>query len=148
MLDMTTVDAKYVEWIAAHYGDHLRALASCVSASVAMKAAFPELEIVKGWCNGHEHAWCVTPTGTIVDPTAIQYTDPEGCYGYPDLKYEAWEPGMEVRVGKCMECGSDIYAAVQSLDGVRRTFCDDTCRSDFEEADFVYERLRELLFDD
>jgi hypothetical protein len=117
----------YEGWIAEHYSTLGSAVGACSVATNKMVKAFPELVKVAGWCNGHEHYWCVAPDGTVVDPTARQFTDVLGSYRYPELHYRAWEPGDKVRVGRCMNCGDDIYKEVQSLDGTRYCVCSDEC---------------------
>jgi hypothetical protein len=85
-----------------------------------MREAFPELQEVRGHVTtawGKDgHVWLVDPDGAIVDPTAGQYPYVAA--------YDPWKPGDEVCVGKCMNCGCQIWEAVQSLEGVKRR---DTC---------------------
>jgi hypothetical protein len=85
------------------------------------------------YCNWgrREHWWCETPDGTIVDPTASQF-DFVG-------EYVPWEPGAEVRVGRCMDCGEDIYARPTALgeppkDLYSTTFCDARCAENMTKA--------------
>lgn len=124
---------SYAEWIANYVKRHPRTYGLCGSACKEMRAVFPELVEVPGWCNGREHVWLVDPEGNIVDPTASQFGDPvmDG-FG---LEYRAWKPGDEVRVGRCMNCGEDIYAEVENLkDGGKshRSVCSDDCASELE----------------
>lgn len=117
--------ADYQSWIdafAAKRKGYLRGY--CMTATAEMVAAFPELIRVAGFCNGAEHFWCVTPEGEVVDPTAKQFGD--GPY-----EYKPFESGDEVRVGRCMDCGDDIYANVDALGGARKYFCNDDCRRSF-----------------
>lgn len=117
----------YEEWIvdwARRRNGHVAH--RCVEATREMVEAFPELRRVAGWCcySGgfeQEHFWCVAPDGTIVDPTAAQFENIEG--------YREFQPGDEVRVGRCMNCGSGIYAAVESLMDPRysRSACGSEC---------------------
>ena len=88
----------YAEWIADYEQTQLRKVrllgteelteaeriaivvrGNCREATAAMVKAFPELRRVRGhygWC---PHWWCETPDGTVVDPTARQFT-PGGIY--------------------------------------------------------------------
>ena len=94
-----------------------------------MVKQFPELTIVKGHVEDlqwgrRSHIWLKTAEGEIVDPTVAQFPSV--------MEYEEWEPGDEVRVGKCMECGEEIWRSVQTLDvedpGCRRPyFCSEEC---------------------
>lgn len=89
---------------------------SCGAACKEMAAVFPNFTIVPGWActsddedDGYEHVWCVDESGTIYDPTKAQFNE-------PIAHYRPWKPGDTVRTGKCMNCGWDIYRAVQSLE--------------------------------
>ena len=111
----------YADWIARFLAEHngsVRGL--CASASMAMKAAFPELAIVRGFhCPGGPHWWLTAPDGTIVDPTASQFPKPGA--------YRPFRPGDIVQVGRCMNCGEEIYEKVQSLDGSPKCVCSPEC---------------------
>ena len=108
-------------------------LGRCMEATTAMQKQFPELRVVKGhvYCphpwGKRGHAWCVDSEGNVLDPTVKQFP---GIF-----EYEEWKAGDEVRVGKCMDCGSDIWAQVESIDKepARVTFCDSECESRFRE---------------
>jgi hypothetical protein len=115
---------EYEDWIRAYKIEHnwnVRGL--CSIATTRMAEAFPELTRVPGWCyhstGSDEHWWLAAPDGTIIDPTASQFTGL--------LRYEPFKPGDEVRVGRCMNCGIGIYEAVDALSGPRRTSCSDEC---------------------
>lgn len=123
----------YDEWIAA-YADRARAAKSsvfgrCREATDEMAAAFPELRrtpghvLVLDW-GRRAHWWLVAPDGSVVDPTAAQFP--------AIIEYEPFEPGVEVRVGRCMNCGEDLYAYPQSLDEqlTKPMFCGDVCASE------------------
>lgn len=123
---------NYEEWIidwARRRDGHVAH--RCVEATLEMVEAFPELRRVAGWCSHAggvtEHFWCQAPDGTIVDPTAAQFQAIEG--------YREFQPGDEVRVGRCMNCGSGIYAAVESLQDPkhRRSACSDECEQELLE---------------
>jgi hypothetical protein len=125
------VHSKYTQWIATYLARVGSPRGQCVVAANEMREAFPELVEVRGWFHCAEHCWLLAPDGTIVDPTVSQF----GMWDTVPEAYRAWKPGDEVRVGRCMECGDDIYRVVQTLDdGVRESFCDVKCRSDFVTA--------------
>lgn len=48
--------------------------------------------------------------------------------------YEPWKPGDEVRVGKCMNCGEEIWEAVQTIDVApeQKCICSPECHAEFE----------------
>lgn len=84
-------------------------------------AKFPELTKVLGFYDGSEHAWCVTPDGVIVDPTIKQFYVTEGD---PTL-YRVFNPEIDkIYLGKCMECGTEIYG-LQARG--RQEICSDEC---------------------
>ena len=115
----------YKEWIHNYLTQEKSALGKCKEAVEKMSAEFPELKKVAGhvytnW-GQRAHWWCETTDGEIIDPTASQF---------PIIfEYEKWEPGMPVRVGKCMDCGEEIYEPVMSLDEAKgsRYFCSKKC---------------------
>ena len=117
--------AEYADWIAWYVkqnGGSVRCM--CWEGTTAMCRKFHELRSVEGHVimkSGHrvEHFWCVDPDGNVVDPTESQFE--------AIASYEPWKPGTEVRVGRCMWCGDDIYRAVQSLNGARVSFCSPEC---------------------
>jgi len=132
----------YDDWIDAYVKEHtdnrrllilLRGL--CGSACKEMVAEFPELRIVSGYFIG-EHVWCVKPGGGIEDPTVEQF-DP-GLVAA--AKYRPLEAGNEIRIGKCMNCGDDIFAEVETSGHpptlVRSSYydssvCNDRCEREF-----------------
>lgn len=71
----------------------------CGTATEDMVKAFPELRRVRGHYGSSEHWWCVTPDGTIVDPTAAQFEP-----GREYVEYVGPDP-----VGKCMGCGAYVW---------------------------------------
>ncbi len=102
----------YAEWIAAYEARTPILLGRCQAAVDEMVLAFPELKPVPGhvWVPGEgrrTHWWCTTEDARIIDPTMKQFP--------AVLGYEPWEPGEEVRVGKCMECGEELWDAAYSL---------------------------------
>lgn len=88
-----------------------------------MISHFPFLRQERGFvrCNSgfHEHWWCVDVDGSIVDPTASQFNN--------ITEYIPYEEGMEVRIGRCMNCGWDIYD--NTMKSKKNTWCcSDECR--------------------
>ena len=106
---------KYTVWIEAYVlrqNDVL--LGKCRSACEEMLLIFPELKIVRGhiydaYWGKRGHFWLVTEDGTIIDPT-------RGQFPARSIQYEAWDPSVPVRVGKCQECGVEIFKCVETLD--------------------------------
>ncbi len=95
----------YEEWIIKYTKNNI-SRGFCGSAVKEMQKQFPELIIVRGFClnipyGKSEHWWLVTPKGEIVDPTANQFLNV--------VEYIEYKEGMEIRVGKCINCGCDIY---------------------------------------
>jgi hypothetical protein len=124
------MDPKYADWIRDYVEvrkGNVRQM--CESATAAMVKAFPELERVPGSIRfddseGIEHWWCETAEGEVVDPTASQFSE-------RSLSYVRWQPGMEVRVGRCMQCGWDIYDRPEKLDGPIQSICNKECEEAF-----------------
>jgi len=118
---------KYKKWI----HDYIESLPGvfnptygrCQEATAKMAKEFPELTIVPGWANDHDHFWCVDPKGNIVDPTDQQFIKP--------IDYVPFTPGDEVCVGKCMNCGESIYKVVQTLSGYKESICGPKCHNEF-----------------
>ena len=100
------------EWIA----DFVRrsngfTLGRCRDACEEMREAFPELSEVRGHVHcvwgKRGHVWLRTADGQIADPARSQFPFP--------IEYEEWKPGDEVRVGKCMNCGEEIWRPTRNL---------------------------------
>jgi hypothetical protein len=126
------MNIKYQQWIDNFVSDHNGCVIGlCCVAVKKMKEAFPELEVQRGFrYPGGEHWWLKTADGTIIDPTENQF--------YSDGEYKQFEPGDEVRIGKCMNCGWELYDTVESLDVPSKkdtSFCDKDCRKEF--ADYL-----------
>lgn len=128
----------YSEWLVRYAAENGNGYGRCISATKSMKEAFPELKIVKGhvetpW-GRRGHAWLTDPTGAILDPTAAQF---------PKIfEYDPWKPGDKVMVGKCMNCGDEIWLTVETLDvdPGRPSTCTDRCSQDL--ADYMNRSLR------
>ena len=119
---------SYTEWIAAYEARTPHLLGQCLIAAEEMAAAFPELTVVKGhvYCDWGKrgHAWLMGEQGEILDPTAKQF----GAI----FEYEPWSPGDEARVGKCMNCGSEIWKAIYTLDEDHtQSICSEACELSF-----------------
>jgi hypothetical protein len=120
------MDQRYKEWI-AKYLETNNPYGKCHAAVDAMITEFPELTKIVGHVeDGHwgrrGHVWCTAPDGEIVDPTATQFP--------AVFEYEPWTPDSLVRVGKCMECGSEIWEKVPSLDAeIRKSACGKECEA-------------------
>lgn len=119
---------RYAQWIEAYVKRRDGAvLGLCNAAVEEMSNVFPELTRVFGHVyvfgggGMRGHVWLVDPDGNIVDPTASQY---QHIFGY-----DHWTPGTPVRVGKCMNCGDEIWEEVDTLDvePPRRTVCSEEC---------------------
>jgi hypothetical protein len=129
------VEAKYVEWVeqrveADYQGEAWRMMGQCRQEAEKMGEAFPELRVVKGhvtvWREILQpqrtaHWWCVAVEGEIVDPT-------RGQYPWPVTDYEQYVEGDPVRLGKCANCGDEIWGdpAVS-----HPTVCSDECYREF-----------------
>lgn len=120
---------EYAGWIADYLKEHDGFVQGrCQEACEAMVAAFPELQLVRGhavcpapW-GMRAHWWCVTPEGTIVDPTRAQFT--AGVFAY-----EPYEEGDDVRIGTCMNCGEGIWG--QPERGGEPNFCSTACHASY-----------------
>lgn len=108
-------DLAYCDWIAAYVEQQDGALlGKCSAACNEMILVFPELKIIRGhvydaYWGKRGHFWLVTEDGKIIDPT-------RGQFPARSIQYEAWDPSVPVRVGKCMECGVEIFKCVATLD--------------------------------
>ena len=118
---------EYQIWITDYLARNTSVYGKCKEVSAKMQKAFPELVIVPGYVDTmwgrRDHFWLVDPTGQVVDPTESQF--PGGVFAY-----EAWRPGSLTRVGKCMECGDEIWRPMDTLKAVNVS----TCSSECEEA--------------
>jgi hypothetical protein len=106
---------KYYDWIANWVSNQKSIWGLCKQGATEMQKQFPELIVVPGWVStiagDRDHWWCETVDSEILDPTASQFKEMQiGIFGY-----RKFQPGDEVRVGKCMNCGEEIWLPVQSL---------------------------------
>jgi hypothetical protein len=122
------MNAKYTAWIASYVERQQGfVLGACRRASDEIRAEFPELCEVRGhvFCvwGKRGHVWCIDPDGNIVDPTRVQFPGP--------IEYEPWKPGDVVCVGRCMNCGDEIWSSVPDLETVQtERVCSDACDDD------------------
>jgi hypothetical protein len=101
--------ADYARWMADYVtsvGGHKKTHGKCGAATTSMVEAFPELRAVYGhietsW-GRRSHWWCVTPDGDVLDPTIGQF---DALFG----EYEELLEGDDERLGKCMNCGDEIW---------------------------------------
>lgn len=111
---------QYKEWIKTWLETHGDSgYGKCQQAVETMITAFPELRIARGHVNStwgrRAHWWCVGPDSQVIDPTVSQF---------PGIwSYDEWKPGDEVRIGKCMNCGDEIWCPVHTLDTPPRQKC-------------------------
>jgi len=116
----------HADWIRAYEakcGGGPATLGKCREAVEEMVAQFPELTLVRGhvdcpppW-NRRAHWWTKRADGTIVDPTVGQFV----C---GILRYEEYKEGDPVRLGKCMNCGVEIWGPPGKT---RASVCSEDC---------------------
>lgn len=122
------MEQRFADWIAKHvqgtgYG-------VCNHYTKLMGKVFPELRRARGFyfCSSwgrREHWWLVTLAGEIVDPTAAQFPS-RGCGVYRELTDEEVE--REVPIGRCANCGDDIYSWSECVN----TVCSKTCAFEYD----------------
>jgi hypothetical protein len=112
---------KYQRWTSEHFKEinTTNGYGRCKEVSEEMAKAFPELIVVRGYVQTlfgkRGHWWLKTEEGEIVDPTAKQFP---GIFSY-----EEWKDGMEIRLGRCFNCGEEIWGQPED----RSYFCNDEC---------------------
>jgi hypothetical protein len=119
----------YEEWIEAYIGrfeDPALMLGKCKEAVEEMHAEFPELRVVRGhavcpapW-GEREHWWLEEQGGRILDPTALQFT--AGVHTYRE-----YSEGDPICVGKCRDCGEEIWGDPERFEGYSTDFCNERC---------------------
>jgi len=135
----------YTEWIEERNARE-DSFNNCDAWTRDMLAVFPELKRVRGHVlvpriGKRPHWWLTAPDGTIVDPTASQFTDvpgdtiqagPDagklrtGYYGgFGMLHYEPLDESQPHPVGRCMNCGGDVYANPYGT-----SICDEECNKE------------------
>lgn len=122
------MDPRYAAWIAENCQGVVAGF--CHSRSEAMRKAFPELILCKGYYSSpadgsRQHWWLRTPEGEIVDPTASQFMmGDQGSYEEYSLELHGPLP-----IGKCMNCGAEVYA---SENPPASCMCSKECAESFE----------------
>jgi hypothetical protein len=114
----------YQQWI-DEWLQNNNPMGRCAGATKEMHEAFPELRLVCGhvYSISHgcsQHWWLETVDDEIIDPTASQFS----MIG----SYKEYQEGDEVRVGKCMNCGDDIYG--HSLKDGSKSVCSEECNQE------------------
>lgn len=103
---MSEKQSEYETWIREHVPDLAAACMRCGEVSREMRAAFPELRLVRGHyiClilrEELPHWWLVTHDGRVVDPTAIQF--PSNGNG----EYIPRDESQPEPTGRCYNCGN------------------------------------------
>jgi hypothetical protein len=127
--EFKNVDFKelaYTMWITENYPTKESARRMCAEATIEMLLVFDELKRVRGLASVEEpwdlpptrtpHWWCVTPEGTIIDPTAHQYPT-------KILSYEEADESKGPPTGKCPNCGGLCYT--------QEYLCSDKCSQEY-----------------
>jgi hypothetical protein len=119
----------YEEWIKAYvarFDSPKHTLGRCREAVEEMHREFPLLRVVKG------HVYCPPPWGKrahwwledqdhgIIDPTRSQFPG--------ILFYQEYIEGDDVRIGKCMECGTELWGPPEQ---VGKMFCGTECEQNY-----------------
>ena len=118
---------KYKNWIFAYQERVIALKNKCASATLEMQKAFPELVRKRGtvlipFSNRRPtHWWLETPDGDIIDPTEYQF----GCI----LEYFERDKSKPEPMGKCLECGADVYPGAPSSSA-----CSIECNEKFAES--------------
>ncbi len=147
MIEARRVDGRYKHWPKPPTDAEV-CRAQCHEFCKRLVTEFPYLTMVPGFYvrgpvadveNGYptEHWWTVDEYGTIVDPTVSQFGAGEAWYSpASDRKFPAV-------IGKCLNCGWDIY---ECLDGQQPDFgglCSEDCATDYKA--YVEKETRALL---
>lgn len=98
-------NTKYQRWIDKHVPGNC--IGKCLTKAKAMARAFPELRVVGVQSSISGHAWCVSKSGKIVDPTAHQFRK----YNYNRKPLEL----ADFPLGKCHWCGETIWKDTQGV---------------------------------
>jgi len=119
-------ELAYDIWINDNYPTPQSARLQCAEATEEMVRVFTELKRVRGLASVAEpfglcptktpHWWCVTPEGTVVDPTAHQYPT-------YIVSYEESDESKGPPTGKCPNCGGLKYGS--------EYLCSDKCSKEY-----------------
>lgn len=98
----------YKKWIRDYLKKNPNPRGFCNSATSQMTEVFPELRKVRGFVTDgifgrHQHWWCETEGGDVIDPTEVQFAGA--------LTYQEYDPKIHgpEPIGKCMNCGDYCY---------------------------------------
>lgn len=116
------MEDKYAQWIINYNGSIYR---KCKQVTQEMKAAFPELTIVRGLVSilespkKFQHQWLIDTAGEIVDPTANQW-----------IKITDYMPIDEsdprnIPIERCVNCGEWCFG--------RYNTCSEKCEAEVNE---------------
>lgn len=110
---------KYLDWISRTVEPPVRG--TCYMYSKMMSVEFPELRLCRGYYNdpfgrSHQHWWCETSDGIIVDPTVAQFP-----LGGTYRRYDGPDP-----MGRCLHCGTFLFETTD--------FCDSVCSEFFRKS--------------
>jgi hypothetical protein len=138
----TKQTSKYEVWMRANVPQTIQGqTAKCVEFCKAMVEQFPELRIKRGvvWsamnpdnyldvAKEYPHMWLLDPTGTIIDPTRMQFA----LIGW--LEYRAF-PDEGSTMHRCMYCGKYFTDECRDADGDRlwtyKPFCSAGCEAKY-----------------
>lgn len=104
IINIMHIEQKYQDWIDAKL-ERRSPVNKCAEWTEEMQKAFPELTRVRGYVGtspdaregcGGQHWWLKTADGTIVDPTASQFSEP--------INYSEWDESWG-DLSKCANCG-------------------------------------------
>lgn len=118
---------KYKNWMMAYQERTDNVKNKCASATLEMQKAFPCLVRKRGAVliplsnRKYTHWWLEAPDGIKIDPTEYQF----GCI----LEYFERDESKPEPIGKCLECGTDIYP-----DAPSGNTCSIECSEKFAES--------------
>jgi hypothetical protein len=120
------VKSIYHDWI-THKNDAADPFTQCGAWTLEMNEAFPELRRVAGeviLSNGwtRHHWWLVDPDGSIVDPTASQFS--QDYFGKAVIVHYREIDEDNRPTGKCRNCGEHCY-------GGRTELCSESCEREY-----------------
>jgi hypothetical protein len=115
---------QWIAWIERYVESqpHRFVRGKCKQAVDLMIADFPELRRAGGFVHWSipsrdiedQHWWCVSPDGSIVDPTAEQFASSLTKPRYEEVDPEAASTKDRIPIGHCMECGNPCFPTSHS----------------------------------